>query len=153
MLSTPLFCQYFIGVAFSCFVLFSCTSVFGAWNQYPHVTRRLALQLVLLFNSWLRRRPLLLKAIPVVLTMPFLSEPKLRADPVSIDSALDCLVSGQSIGINGGKGEKISQAASNGKDPNIVDWNSPADPANPRNWTRGAKLTHVLLVSTFTLYS
>jgi hypothetical protein len=38
-------------------------------------------------------------------------------------------------------------------DTDIVDWNGPDDPQNPRNRANGAKLAHVLLVSAFTLYS
>ncbi|GIZ48759.1 hypothetical protein CKM354_001180900 [Cercospora kikuchii] len=32
------------------------------------------------------------------------------------------------------------------QDPNIVDWDGPNDPANPRNWTTKAKLTNTALV-------
>ncbi|GAW20122.1 hypothetical protein ANO14919_096180 [Xylariales sp. No.14919] len=39
------------------------------------------------------------------------------------------------------------------KDEHIVDWEGPEDPANPRNWKKGAKITHVFLVSVFTLYT
>ena len=35
----------------------------------------------------------------------------------------------------------------------IVDWEASGDPTHPRNWTTRVKLTHVLLVSGFTLYS
>ncbi|KAJ5435788.1 MFS transporter [Penicillium cf. griseofulvum] len=35
----------------------------------------------------------------------------------------------------------------------VVDWEGPNDPENPRNWKNGLKLQHVLLVSGFTLYS
>ncbi|KAJ5398469.1 MFS transporter [Penicillium sp. CMV-2018d] len=35
----------------------------------------------------------------------------------------------------------------------VIDWEGPDDPANPRNWKKGIKLRHVLLVSGFTLYS
>lgn len=35
----------------------------------------------------------------------------------------------------------------------VVDWEGPNDPENPRNWKKGLKLQHVLLVSGFTLYS
>ncbi|AEO63142.1 uncharacterized protein THITE_120949 [Thermothielavioides terrestris NRRL 8126] len=38
-------------------------------------------------------------------------------------------------------------------DPDIVDWDGPDDPQNPRNWAGPAKLAHVVLVSAFTLYS
>ena len=38
-------------------------------------------------------------------------------------------------------------------DAEIVDWEGPSDHEHPRNWTARAKLTHVLLVSGFTLYS
>ncbi|MCJ1380893.1 hypothetical protein MMC17_004002 [Xylographa soralifera] len=85
--------------------------------------------------------------------MPFLSKQKLRADPISSDTACDCLESGQRFEMNCRDGEEISQPVPEAKDPNTIDWDGPVDPANPRNWTRGAKLTHVLLVSAFTLYS
>ncbi|KAJ5716759.1 MFS transporter [Penicillium malachiteum] len=39
------------------------------------------------------------------------------------------------------------------QDPRVVDWDGPDDPKNPRNWSSGNKLFHVLLVSGFTLYS
>ncbi|ATY61555.1 MFS transporter, putative [Cordyceps militaris] len=35
----------------------------------------------------------------------------------------------------------------------VVDWNGPDDPAHPRNWTKGNKQKHVLIISIFTLYS
>ncbi|XWW93080.1 hypothetical protein V2A60_001008 [Cordyceps javanica] len=34
-----------------------------------------------------------------------------------------------------------------------VDWDGPDDPAHPRNWTKGSKQMHVLIISVFTLYS
>lgn len=37
-------------------------------------------------------------------------------------------------------------------DPNIVDWDGPEDPANPRNWTHRHKMVNVLLVSLSVLY-
>ncbi|KAJ5728542.1 MFS transporter [Penicillium malachiteum] len=39
------------------------------------------------------------------------------------------------------------------EDVHFVDWDGPDDPKNPRNWSSGKKLVHVLLVSGFTLYS
>ncbi|KAK2612517.1 MFS transporter fsa7 [Conoideocrella luteorostrata] len=36
-------------------------------------------------------------------------------------------------------------------DPDVVDWDSPDDPANPLNWTSAKKNLHVILVSLFTL--
>jgi multidrug resistance protein len=38
-------------------------------------------------------------------------------------------------------------------DPLVVDWDGPDDPANPRNWSDALKNVHVILVSTFVLYS
>lgn len=37
------------------------------------------------------------------------------------------------------------------KDPNIVDWDGPRDPSNPRNWTTKAKLANTSLVIVLTL--
>lgn len=37
-------------------------------------------------------------------------------------------------------------------DPNIVSWDGPEDPANPRNWPKARKLTNVVLVSLTVLY-
>lgn len=45
------------------------------------------------------------------------------------------------------------QPALEPREPNVVDWDGPEDPANPRNWKWGVKLAHVLLISSFTLYS
>ena len=39
------------------------------------------------------------------------------------------------------------------RNPNIVDWDSPDDPANPRNWTKAFKMTNILLVSFAVLYT
>lgn len=39
------------------------------------------------------------------------------------------------------------------KGTHIVDWDGPDDPKNPRNWSQAFRMTHVLLVSVFTLYS
>lgn len=38
-------------------------------------------------------------------------------------------------------------------DPNIVDWGSPNDPANPRNWSRKSKMLNTSLMSLSVLYS
>ena len=38
-------------------------------------------------------------------------------------------------------------------DPNIVDWDGPDDPANPRNWSKKKKMLNVVLVSLSVLYS
>ncbi|KAI1293952.1 major facilitator superfamily domain-containing protein [Xylaria venustula] len=38
------------------------------------------------------------------------------------------------------------------KDPDIVDWDGPDDPANPRNWSKARKLTNVVLVALSVLY-
>lgn len=39
------------------------------------------------------------------------------------------------------------------KDPNLVDWDGPSDPANPKNWTVKDKWVLTVLVSTFTFIS
>jgi len=36
-------------------------------------------------------------------------------------------------------------------DTNIVDWDGPQDPNNPRNWTKGKKWAHIIMVSLFAL--
>ena len=38
-------------------------------------------------------------------------------------------------------------------DPNIVDWDGPNDPANPRNWSPAWKRTNVILVTLSVLYA
>ncbi|GJC99495.1 fluconazole resistance protein 1 [Colletotrichum higginsianum] len=38
-------------------------------------------------------------------------------------------------------------------DKEIVDWETPDDRLNPLNWSPRKKLSHVMLVSSFTLYS
>ncbi|RMJ24548.1 MFS multidrug transporter [Aspergillus sp. HF37] len=38
-------------------------------------------------------------------------------------------------------------------DPNIIGWDGPDDPVNPRNWSKGYKLTNVILVSFALLYT
>lgn len=38
-------------------------------------------------------------------------------------------------------------------DPNIVDWDGPDDPANPRNWSMSRKMLNISLVSVSILYS
>ncbi|MCJ1403547.1 hypothetical protein MMC11_006770 [Xylographa trunciseda] len=85
--------------------------------------------------------------------MSSLSEQKLEAGSDSTDTVRDALKSGERTETSGDEREKTSQPVPTAKDPSVVDWDGPADPANPRNWTRGAKLMHVLLVSGFTLYS
>lgn len=39
------------------------------------------------------------------------------------------------------------------KDPNIVDWDGPDDPANPMNWPASKKLIAIGLVSFITMLS
>ncbi len=38
-------------------------------------------------------------------------------------------------------------------DPNVVTWDGPDDPANPRNWSQRRKMLNVSLVSLSVLYS
>lgn len=49
-------------------------------------------------------------------------------------------------------GDEAAAAAAAAADPNIVDWDGPDDPANPRNWSKASKLTNVVLVSVSVLY-
>ncbi|KAM0740601.1 hypothetical protein ACQRIT_005785 [Beauveria bassiana] len=44
-------------------------------------------------------------------------------------------------------------AVAKSAEPDSVDWDGPKDPAHPRNWTKGTKQMHVLIISVFTLYS
>lgn len=37
-------------------------------------------------------------------------------------------------------------------DPNLVDWDGPSDPANPRNWSQARKMISISLVSLSVLY-
>jgi hypothetical protein len=38
-------------------------------------------------------------------------------------------------------------------DPYVVNWDGPADLANPRNWSKASKTIHIVLVSGFVLYA
>jgi hypothetical protein len=38
-------------------------------------------------------------------------------------------------------------------DPNIVDWDGPDDPANPRNWSTARKMLNVVFVSLSIYYA
>jgi MFS family permease len=42
--------------------------------------------------------------------------------------------------------------ATTAADPNVVDWDGPNDPANPRNWSKAYKFTNVILISLSVLY-
>lgn len=66
------------------------------------------------------------------------------ANPVSTDTACDDLESRERTETNCANGEKTSQTVPKAKDPDIVDWDGPADPANPRNWNQGTKLAQVI---------
>ena len=51
-------------------------------------------------------------------------------------------------------GEKKDAAANDDVvDPNIVDWDGPNDPANPRTWSKKRKMLNTSLVSLSVLYS
>lgn len=39
------------------------------------------------------------------------------------------------------------------KDPNVVDWDGPDDPANPMNWTSAKKVAAIAIVSLITFLS
>lgn len=38
------------------------------------------------------------------------------------------------------------------KDPLVIDWDGPNDPANSRNWSNAIQMANLLLVSAFSLY-
>jgi hypothetical protein len=38
-------------------------------------------------------------------------------------------------------------------DPNIVDWDGPEDPENPRNWSKAKKMLNISLISLSVLYT
>lgn len=42
--------------------------------------------------------------------------------------------------------DKTSVEMKSEEDPNIVNWDGPDDPKNPRNWGQGFKLLNVLLI-------
>ncbi|KAI9689241.1 MAG: hypothetical protein M1822_000979 [Bathelium mastoideum] len=46
-----------------------------------------------------------------------------------------------------------AQSARSRKDPNLVTWDSPEDPANPKNWSGGRKWAATFVVSSFTFIS
>jgi hypothetical protein len=52
-------------------------------------------------------------------------------------------------------GQKKDDATANDAvvDPNLVDWDGPNDPANPRNWSKKRKILNTSLVSLSVLYS
>ncbi|KAI0390320.1 major facilitator superfamily domain-containing protein [Xylariaceae sp. FL0594] len=47
----------------------------------------------------------------------------------------------------------MSPAHLHGIGDGVVDWEGPADLDNPRNWSKGTKITQVALISVFTLYT
>lgn len=47
---------------------------------------------------------------------------------------------------NTGEAEKANAA-----DPNIVDWDGPDDPKNPRNWSKSFMFANVAIVSALSL--
>lgn len=49
--------------------------------------------------------------------------------------------------------EGNSPSASNIKDDDLVSWESPDDPLNPRNWTKGQKWLATIMAAAFTLIS
>jgi hypothetical protein len=51
------------------------------------------------------------------------------------------------------KGAPAGGEAAPAPDPNIVDWDGPDDPANPRNWSKAYKLANVVVVSLSVLYT
>lgn len=51
------------------------------------------------------------------------------------------------------KGAPVSSEEAPAPDPNIVDWDGPDDPANPRNWSKAYKLANVVVVSLSVLYT
>ena len=58
-----------------------------------------------------------------------------------------------SAGEKGPAGEKDPPADDAVADPNLVDWDGPNDPANPRNWSKARKMLNIVLISLSVLYS
>lgn len=50
-------------------------------------------------------------------------------------------------------GEKPPPTGNAVAEPNLVDWDGPNDPANPRNWSKARKMWNIGLVSLSVLYS
>ncbi|QSZ30230.1 hypothetical protein DSL72_004752 [Monilinia vaccinii-corymbosi] len=49
--------------------------------------------------------------------------------------------------------EKTQRSSRSVRDPNLVSWEGPNDPENPKNWTTGRKWAATLVVSSFTFIS
>jgi hypothetical protein len=82
--------------------------------------------------------------------MPFRNREASKAPPATPSTGL---TSGANNEVDNPKTETAPPLGPVVNDSDIVDWNGPDDPQNPRNWANGVRLTHVLLVSAFTLYS
>jgi hypothetical protein len=48
-------------------------------------------------------------------------------------------------------GDNINVIEEAEEDENVVDWDSPDDPENPLNWSRGKKWANIVTVSIITL--
>lgn len=68
---------------------------------------------------------------------------------INIEGARHTMVPGEQD-TDGEKGHPADAATI---DPNIVDWDGPDDPDNPRNWSKGRKILNIALVSLSVLYS
>lgn len=77
---------------------------------------------------------------------------ELQQGHASTDSALYELESGEATEMKDREEEAMHSGAKY-ENKDVVDWDGPSDPANPRNWKARAKWTHVLLIGGFTLYS
>ncbi|KAH7355047.1 MFS multidrug transporter-like protein [Rhexocercosporidium sp. MPI-PUGE-AT-0058] len=51
------------------------------------------------------------------------------------------------------KKSKTAKSGRSTRDPNLVSWDGPEDPKNPKNWTMGRKWAATLIVSSFTFIS
>ncbi len=76
-------------------------------------------------------------------------EPLSRKISTGIEEVRQTMVPGE----QDSDGEKGHPADAATIDPNIVDWDGPDDPANPRNWPKGRKILNIALVSLSVLYS
>ena len=55
--------------------------------------------------------------------------------------------------VEAGRQAAAPTSAGEEKDANVVDWDGPDDPANPRNWPARLKMANVVCISAFSLYA
>ncbi|KAJ5280359.1 MFS general substrate transporter [Penicillium angulare] len=78
---------------------------------------------------------------------------KLTEDRMSAIERLPCEPTGVNTMKDIEKGDTVGdEATADIMDPNIVDWDGPNDPQNPRNWSEKNKIINVALISASVLY-